>query len=157
MAIEIERKFLVKSDDWRRDAVGVAYRQGYLSTERGRTVRVRIGGDKAFITVKGPAGNAARDEFEYPIPLEDAEQILDRLCHRPLIEKLRYKIPGKGVTWEVDEFQGENAGLIIAEVELQRADQPVKLPAWIGREVTEDSRYANASLVRNPYRRWGKR
>ena len=154
MPKEIEKKFLVKGDDWRGKAVGKRYRQGYLSTVKERTVRVRTVDAKGFITVKGQSVGASRSEYEYEIPVTDANEMLDRLCERPLIEKTRYRIPGAGVVWEVDEFGGENRGLIVAEVELESEDQQVSLPDWIGREVTDDPRYFNANLVAHPYSRW---
>jgi adenylate cyclase len=154
MPREIERKFLVRSDAWRGGAVGKRYRQGYLSTEPDRTVRVRVAGDAGFLTVKGRAAGATRAEYEYPIPRQDAEEMLDRLCLRPIVEKTRYRIPWGGLTWEVDDFSGENAGLVVAEVELEDEGQAVDLPPWVGREVTDDPRYANASLVARPYATW---
>jgi CYTH domain-containing protein len=154
MPQEIERKYLVRSDAWRSGATGKRYRQGYLSTEPDRTVRVRVAGDAAFLTVKGRSAGAARAEYEYTIPREHAEEMLDRLCLRPLVEKTRYRIPWGGLTWEVDEFGGANAGLVVAEVELAREDQAIELPPWVGREVTQDPRYANASLVARPYATW---
>jgi adenylate cyclase len=154
MPKEIERKFLVKGDAWRGKSVGKRYRQGYLSTVKERTVRVRTVDDKGFITVKGLSVGAARSEYEYEIPVADANEMLDRLCERPLIEKTRYRIPVAGLVWEVDEFAGENRGLIVAEVELEREDQQVALPDWIGREVTDDPRYFNANLVAHPFSRW---
>src|SRR5262245_40311836 len=132
MPKEIERKFLVKGDGWRRQAAGKRYRQGYLSTVKERQVRVRTAGDKAVITVKGISRGSTRSEYEYEIPTADANEILDHLCEKPLIEKTRYRIPIGDVVWEVDEFSGENAGLIVAEVELQSEDQAVSLPDWIG-------------------------
>jgi CYTH domain-containing protein len=152
---EIERKFLVASDAWRSGAVGQPYRQGYLSTDPDRTVRVRMAGDAGYLTVKGRTEGAARAEYEYPVPREHAEEMLDRLALRPLIEKTRYLIPFGGLIWEVDEFSGDNAGLVLAEVELADERQAVALPPWVGREVTGDPRYANASLVARPYRTWG--
>ncbi len=157
MATEIERKFLVSSDAWRQGASGTRYRQGYVHSGEGCTVRVRSSGQKAFLTLKGRSQGAARAEFEYERPMADAKVILDTLCYRPLIEKTRYCVDAGGLTWEIDEFHGENAGLILAEVDLDREDQEVPLPAWIGREVTGDPRYYNASLVRNPYSKWGSR
>lgn len=108
MATEIERKFLIKGDSWRQGATGKRYRQGYLSTVKERTVRIRTAGDKGFITVKGINTGPSRAEYEYEIPLSDANEMLDRLCERPLIEKTRYRIASDGLTWEVDEFEGEN-------------------------------------------------
>jgi adenylate cyclase len=154
MAQEIERKFLVKAEAWRKPADGVRYRQGYLSTVKERTVRVRTAGDKGYITVKGVTVGATRAEYEYEIPQLDANEMLDRLCERPLIEKTRYRIPRDGVVWEVDEFEGENRGLITAEVELKREDQKVSIPDWVGEEVTKDPRYFNANLVAHPFTRW---
>ena len=154
MPKEIERKFLVTGDGWRGQGSGTHYRQGDLSTDKERTVRVRTVDDKAFITVKGLSIGAARSEYEYEIPIADANEMLDRLCERPLIEKTRYRIPSAAVVWEVDEFAGENLGLIVAEVEIDREDQQVSLPVWVGREVTDDPRYYNANLVAHPYSRW---
>jgi CYTH domain-containing protein len=155
MGTEIERKFLVVGDEWRRGAVGTVYRQGYLCTTPQRTVRVRIGGERGYLTVKGSRTGVSRAEFEYEIPLGDAQAMLDSLCARPLIEKTRYRIPHEGLVWEVDEFAGENAGLVIAEVELEREDQEVALPAWVGKEVSTDDRYANSHLAEHPYSTWG--
>ncbi|MBF0180856.1 MAG: CYTH domain-containing protein [Magnetococcales bacterium] len=155
MGMEIERRFLVRGDAWRSLGAGTEYRQGFLSTVKERVVRVRIAGDRATLTVKGVAVDLARPEFEYPIPIEDARILLDTLCERPLIEKTRYRIDHGGLTWEVDEFRGENQGLIVAEVELNDARQAVDLPPWVGQEVSEDSRYFNSNLVRVPFSRWG--
>ena len=157
MPTEIERKFLVKNDEWRQGATGVRYRQGYLCAEKERTVRVRTAGDKAYLTIKGLSQGASRAEYEYEIPAGEADEMLDSLCHRPLIEKVRYRIPAGDVVWEIDEFHGENAGLTVAEVELKLADQHVDLPPWAGQEVTGDARYYNANLVKNPYRLWRDR
>jgi len=154
MGQEIERKFLVNGDAWRGGARGVLYRQGYLSTHAERTVRVRVMGDRAALTVKGLTVGARRAEFEYDIPVDDATQMLDALCERPLIEKTRHTIAFAGHTWEVDEFHGENEGLIVAEVELLREDEEVALPPWIGAEVTADDRYKNSRLVSSPYKTW---
>ena len=154
MAVEIERKFLTTGSSWKDGAHGVPYRQGYLCLDPARTVRVRIAGDRAFLTIKGTSEGAARSEFEYAIPVDNARQLLDELCHRPQIEKVRYRIDYAGLTWEVDEFLGENAGLVLAEVELESPDQAVEQPPWIGREVTEDPRYYNAWLSQHPYSGW---
>jgi adenylate cyclase len=155
MAVEIERKFLTSNADWKTGARGIHYRQGYLSLDPARTVRVRIAGDQAYLTIKGASAGAARAEFEYPIPLVDARLLLDVLCHQPQIEKYRYRIDYAGLTWEVDEFLGENAGLVLAEVELEDPDQPVELPPWVGAEVTGDRRYYNAWLSQHPFAGWG--
>jgi len=156
MGIEIERKFLLKNDTWREGAAGVIYHQGYLSLDPQRTVRVRIFDDRGMLTIKGASAGASRTEFEYAIPVGEARQLLDRLCFRPQIEKTRYRIPHGGLTWEVDEFHGENLGLVLAEVELEQEEQPVELPPWVGREVTGDERYFNAYLCRHPYRSWAE-
>ncbi len=155
MGTEIERKFLVVGDAWRQGAIGVLYRQGYLCTTPERTARVRVAGDKGYLTVKGSRTGVSRLEFEYSIPLEDAQAMLDALCVRPLIEKTRYRIKHGGLVWEVDEFAGENAGLVIAEVELEREDQEVSLPAWVGKEVSADDRYSNSCLAERPFSTWG--
>ena len=154
MGIEIEKKFLLKGAGWRQNAKGKHYRQGYLNSEKGRTVRVRTIEDRGILTIKGPAIRGIRPEFEYDIPLADANEMLTILCHQPLIEKIRYKVEFQGFIWEIDEFQGENEGLIMAEIELAAPDQAFDLPPWIDREVTGDPRYYNANLVRNPYRVW---
>ncbi|WP_250630414.1 CYTH domain-containing protein [Rhodoflexus caldus] len=154
MPVEIERKFLVKNQDWKKNAEAKVFRQGYLCNDNGKTVRVRIAGEDAFITVKGNAQYISRAEFEYAIPVEDALYMLNALCQRPLIEKTRYYVPYKGLMWEIDEFEGDNSGLIIAEVELTDENQEVPLPPWAGAEVTGDERYYNANLVRNPYKNW---
>jgi len=154
MAKEIERKFLVKGDAWRALAKGATYRQGYLNSAKERTVRVRIADGRAFLTIKGITVGATRSEYEYEIPLDDGKAMLDTLAEKPLIEKMRYKIPVGNVTWEIDEFLGENVGLIIAEVELKGADQTFDKPVWLGDEVTSDPRYFNANLIKNPFTRW---
>lgn len=155
MSREIERKFLLKSDAWRGRAVGVAYRQGYLSTVPERTVRVRIAGDHAFLTVKGRTTHHSRSEFEYPVPVADAEQMLS-LCEGPLVEKTRYEIPHAGKTWQVDEYHGDNRGLIFAEVELTAEDERVEIPEWIGEEVSGDPRYYNSNLAKHPFTSWSR-
>ena len=157
MGKEIERKFLVEGDDWRSLAQPIRYRQGYLSTVKERTVRVRTIGNKGYLTVKGVSAGIVREEFEYEIPLEDANAMLDSLCERPLIEKDRRKIPYGSQTWEVDEFFGDNSGLIMAEVELEDENETFEMPPWIGREVSDDTRYFNANLIASPYRDWGGR
>jgi adenylate cyclase len=154
MAKEIERKFLVNGEEWKRGIAGVAYRQGYLSTVKERTVRVRTVGDKGFLTIKGITVGVSRSEFEYSIPTEDANALLNDLCERPLIEKTRYKIQHGGLTWEVDEFFGENQGLVVAEVELQDEHQTIDRPSWLGQEVSGDPRYFNSNLIKTPYTRW---
>lgn len=154
MANEIERKFLVKGDGWRSLASGTEYRQGYIPTKNGSSVRVRIAGDRGFLTVKGPTKGISRLEFEYPIPVEDARTMLEELCERPQIEKTRYKIELNSLTWEIDEFSGDNQGLIVAEVELTDENQTIQLPEWIDKEVSGDSRYFNINLVKHPFSQW---
>ncbi|MEG3435499.1 CYTH domain-containing protein [Pannus brasiliensis CCIBt3594] len=154
MGIEIERKFLVRGDRWRALATGTLYCQGYIPSVDGVTVRARIVGDTGYLTLKSKTEGSRRSEFEYPIPVEDAREILETLCQRPFIEKIRYKIPIDPVIWEIDEFHGDNEGLILAEVELDDENQSVNLPDWIDREVTGDPRYFNSNLVRFPYKLW---
>lgn len=154
MGEEIERKFLVLGDLWRETAEGTRYRQGFLSTEPERTVRVRVAGPRGSITVKGKNVGARRAEFEYEIPMTDAERMLDTLCKRPLIEKVRYTLAIGPHTWEIDVFEGDNAGLVVAEIELSREDEAFEKPDWVGNEVTDDPRYFNSNLVANPYRTW---
>jgi len=146
MGLEIERKFLVSGTPWHGHR-GVDCRQGYLNLGSAQTVRVRVADGRGFLTIKGPSQGATRTEFEYPIPLADAEQILAELCLPPIIKKTRYLIPHAGLTWEVDVFAGENQGLVIAEVELDDEQQAITLPSWVGEEVTGDVRYFNAYLV----------
>ncbi len=153
MAKEIERKYLVKGSDWKKLAQGKFYCQGYIATLGKQTVRIRIVGEQGYLTLKGKTVGQTRSEFEYPIPLADAREILETLCDRPLIEKIRYKIPQGNLIWEVDEFLGENAGLIIAEVELTEENQKMELPEWIDRQVT-DPKYYNSNLAKHPYSQW---
>lgn len=155
MAKEIERKFLVLNDTWRDLAEGRYYCQGYIPTQGRQTVRVRIIGSQGYLTLKGPVVGMSRSEFEYKIPATDAQAMLAELCQKPFIEKKRYRIPLGEVVWEVDEFLGENQGLILAEVELTHAEQQVDLPDWIGKEVTGDPRYYNSNLVKYPFKDWG--
>jgi len=154
MGKEIERKFLVTGDAWRSLGPGTLMQQGYLSTDLERVVRVRLEGDDASLTIKGRAVGATRGEWEYPIPKQDAEEMLAQLCQRPLIEKTRYRIMHEGMLWEVDEFLGDNEGLVVAEIELISEDQPFAKPGWIGDEVTGDARYYNANLLMRPYSAW---
>jgi CYTH domain-containing protein len=156
MGHEIEKKFLITNDSWRTLGTGKDYCQGYLNSGEGATLRIRTIGEKGIITVKGPNEGGKRLEFEYDIPYKDAREMLERLCRKPLIEKTRYKVPFGGFTWEVDEFKGENTGLIFAEIELEAVDQPFEIPDWIGKEVTGDVRYYNANLVSYPFSKWRK-
>jgi CYTH domain-containing protein len=152
MAREIERKFLVKEGSWRH-AKGTGYRQGYLNSAKERIVRVRTIDDTGYLTIKGITVGASRMEFEYEIPLPDANELLN-ICEKPLIEKIRYKVEDGDVVWEVDEFAGDNQGLIVAEVELQSEDQQFSKPDWVAEEVTGDPRYFNSNLIKNPYTTW---
>jgi len=154
MAKEIERKFLVKSCNFATLAPGVPIKQGYISSSPTHSVRVRSYGDRGFITIKGPTRGATRDEFEYEIPLADAQEILVRLCEHPAIEKTRYRIAVGKHIFEVDRFAGANQGLVVAEVELDSEDEVVQLPDWIGSEVTGDARYYNSNLSRRPFSTW---
>jgi adenylate cyclase len=154
VGVEIERKFLLKGDAWRTLAQPVLLRQGYLSVDPARTVRVRIEGAAGTLTIKGKNSGATRGEWEYPVPVPEAAELLDTLCQRPLVEKYRWRIEYQGHTWEVDEFLGENAGLAVAEIELAREDEAFDKPDWIGEEVTGDARYYNSSLIRTPYSLW---
>lgn len=149
MGIEIERKFLVQGDSWKKMAdAGRPCQQGYLSSEKNRTVRVRVIGRQAFLTIKGATSGITRAEFEYEIPVSDAEALL-ALCDT-VIQKVRHLIPHAGRVWELDVFSGANAGLIVAEIELESEGQPFELPEWVGAEVSGDPRYYNAALARHP-------
>jgi len=154
MGIEIERKFLVKTDLWQPKDPGVKFMQGYLSEDPERTVRARIAGEKAFLTIKGKSRGPSRREFEYDIPIEDARELLEELAFKPLIEKTRYLQEVGHHTWEVDVFARENQGLVVAEIELATVDEKFELPVWVGDEVTEDHRYKNANLAKNPFNTW---
>lgn len=154
MSIEIERKFLVRGTAWKTLGQGSAIRQGYLSSHPDRIVRVRIEDDAATLTIKGRTSGITRGEWEYAIPVAEADELLNGLCERPLIEKTRTRIAYDGMVWEVDEFFGDNLGLVVAEIELESEDQPFSKPDWIGEEVTADARYFNASLLRHPYTAW---
>lgn len=154
MATEIERKFLVRDDSWRHGATGKGIRQGFICVRPDRLVRIRTFGDRAYVTIKGGKSSISRLEYEYEIPIPDAVEMLDRLCERPLIEKTRYDLAVHGRTWSVDEFEGDNAGLVLAEVELEQERQDVQLPPWAGEEVTADPRYFSVNLINNPYGRW---
>jgi len=156
MGVEIERKFLLNGDEWRKLARGTVYRQGYLSSQKERTVRVRTIADKGFLTIKGVSVGMTRLEYEYEIPVEDAVVLLDTLCEKPLIEKKRCTIDYAGFVWEVDEFFGENEGLIVAEIELESEGQQFEKPSWVGDEVSGDSRYFNSNLSKNPFSAWDK-
>lgn len=154
MSIEIEKKFLVKSNDYKNYANPVLFRQGYLNTSFERTVRVRRYSDKGFITIKGKTNSCTRAEYEYGIPAQDADNMLDNLCVQPIIEKVRYFLKYKGSEWVVDEFLGVNEGLVVAEIELSDEKESFEKPEWLGHEITSDVRYFNSNLVDNPYKTW---
>ena len=155
MGVEIERKFLVRDESWRGEAgEGTEYRQGYLSVEPERTVRVRVAGDKGFLTVKGKNEGPARAEFEYEIPVSEASELLDNLALQPIIAKKRYKIQFGKYVFEIDEFAERNQGLVVVEVELESPYAVFERPKWLGKEVTEDTRYFNANLVASPFDSW---
>ena len=154
MGKEIEYKFLVDAAGWRPQGAGTLYRQGYVNSAIDRTVRVRIAGDAAFLTVKGATKDIERAEFEYPIPLADAQEMLDTLCEKPLIEKTRHIEIWQGERWEIDVFHGENDGLIVAEIEVGDVTAAIHPPPWATRNVSGDARYFNSSLIANPYRNW---
>jgi len=155
MPIEIERKFLVLNDAWRQSAhAAQRLRQGYLNNETLCSVRIRTSTDRAWLNIKGATVGAQRQEFEYEIPIADAHRMLDTLGHQPLIEKVRYLVAVGRHTWEIDVFEGDNSGLIVAEIELDHPDEAFERPAWLGIEVTHDERYYNTSLSRHPYKDW---
>ena len=157
MGVEIERKFLVVNDSWRESAsAGLRFRQGYLSTNPSNSVRVRVCADEAWLNIKSATISVTRREYEYTIPPADAHAILEELCVKPLIEKTRYIVEHDGRTWEVDVFEGDNAGLIVAELELDSANEEFTLPAWAGEDVSGDVRYYNQRLVEYPYSSWSK-
>lgn len=154
MAKEIERKFLIKKELWQPKGEGISIRQGYLSLEPERTVRVRLKGERGFLTIKGKNHGISRTEMEYEIPAGDAAQLLDEMCLRPLVEKVRYTESYQGQQWEIDIFAGDNAGLAVAEAELESEAAELVLPDWAGQEVSGDARYYNSSLIHNPYKNW---
>lgn len=155
MGIEIERKFLLKHEGWRRQSESKTYLvQGYLSVTPEATVRVRIAADRAFLTLKGKRSNYSATEFEYPVPLDDAHQILKQMCVHSPVEKWRHIVKHHGHIWEIDEFLGPNAGLYVAEIELESANAEFSIPDWLGEEVSHDPRYTNASLAQHPYSAW---
>ncbi|WP_040662018.1 CYTH domain-containing protein [Nitrococcus mobilis] len=155
MATEIERKFLVIADDWQRDAdAGTTYRQGYLIGCSTSSVRVRLAGEQAWLNIKSGTMTISRREYDYPIPARDATEMLAELCRKPLIEKIRYRVRVGAHVWEVDCFQGENAGLVVAEIELTDPQERFTVPVWAGHEVSDRLRYYNVNLVDYPYRDW---
>ena len=153
MNIEIERKFLLKNNSWKENAVGIPYVQGYLNKAGENTVRIRIAGEKAFLTIKSKSKGISRKEFEYEIPPGDAGELL-KLSQSPIIEKIRYKIEYAEKCWEIDEFLGKNKGLYVAEIELNSENEAFEKPEWIGKEVSDDKRYYNSHLARKPFLEW---
>ncbi|MFO7603725.1 MAG: CYTH domain-containing protein [Gammaproteobacteria bacterium] len=155
MAKEIEKKFLLRNADWRAAVQrSRQFIQGYLLGSEQASVRIRLEGEQAYINIKSATLGVSRDEYEYAIPLQDAREMLERLCEKPLIAKIRHEVMYASKKWEIDEFQQENAGLIVAEVELTSVDEPVIMPPWVGEEVSADTRYYNVCLVRQPYSTW---
>ena len=155
MSVEIERKFLVNDLSWKASATSFKeFQQGYVPTGDGVTVRARIAGDKARLTIKGPVSGISRAEFEYPVPIADAIAFLTDFCVKPVILKRRWYVPFGEFTWEVDEFAGKNEGLIVAEIELDSPDREFPAPPWLGREVSHEPRFRNSRLVRHPYSEW---
>ncbi len=155
MATEIERKFLVRDERWRRQAdQGTEIRQGYLAGSEKGSIRIRVAGGKAFLNIKSATLGVRRLEYDYPIPVPEAVEMLERLCEKPLIEKIRYRVPYGGHIWEIDVFGGANEGLVVAEIELEEEGEEFSLPEWVGEEVSHDPRYYNTCLVSYPYREW---
>ena len=155
MPLEIERKFLLKSAAWKAHAdEGTQYSQGYLVGSKDASVRVRIQGERAFINIKSATIGITRQEFEYEIPLVEASEMLETLCEKPLITKVRYLIKNDNHVWEIDVFSGENEGLVVAEIELKDKDERFTRPSWLGEEVSDDKRYYNVCLVKHPYQDW---
>ena len=155
MAIEIERKFLLANDGWRAlVSKSTHYRQGYLNSDEHSSVRIRVSDDTAKINIKSATVGAQRQEYEYDIPAQDAHELLDTLCHKPLVEKTRHIVVIKQHTWEIDEFAAENQGLIVAEIELTIVGEYFCKPDWVDKEVTDDLRYYNNQLSKNPYKNW---
>ena len=155
MAIEIEHKFLLANDDWRKQVSHRCYyQQGYLNSDKNSSVRVRIADDKAWLNIKSATIGTQRQEYEYLIPVADASEIINTLCHKPLIEKTRHFVTIEQHLWEIDEFASENAGLIVAEIELSTIGEKFTKPSWLGLEVTNDVRYYNNNLSQHPFSRW---
>jgi len=155
MPVEIERKYLLRNDDWKLLAdSGTKYVQGYMVGSKLASVRVRLEGDKSFLNIKSATLDIQRQEYEYQIPVEEATEMLDNLCEKPFVEKTRYIVMHQDLKWEIDVFEGMNKGLIVAEVELETEDQKIELPSWCGQEVSEDARYYNVNLGKQPFLEW---
>jgi adenylate cyclase len=156
LPLEIERRFLLADSAFLEPLEGTYFKQGYIQGRKRSAARIRVLGERAFLTLKGATRGLVRSEYEYEIPVQDAREMLEEFCEKPLIEKVRYEVDFAGNTWEIDVFYGENEGLLMAEIELESAEQEFEKPAWLGREISEDPRYFNSSLVRNPYKKWGR-
>ncbi len=157
MGIEIEHKFLVISEDWRKFIKEeLIISQGYLANNETCSVRLRITGEQAHLNIKSATLGISRQEYDYPVPLEDGQLMMQQLCQKPLIEKTRYHVPYKNHLWEVDVFHGDNEGLIVAEIELSTPDEPFSKPAWIGKDVSDHPRYYNVCLVTHPFNQWNE-
>lgn len=154
MALEIERKFLVDSARLPALQDATLIQQAYIPTTNGTTVRVRLAGDSAWLGIKTPAVECSRHEYEYRIPITDAREMLQQVCSSSVVEKHRYLVNHRGMTWEIDVFRGSNDGLIVAEVELERQNQQLELPDWVAEEVSFDTRYSNHNLATSPYSSW---
>jgi len=155
LAIEIERKFTIKNESWRKQvSKSQRYIQGYLAGNERTSVRIRVAGESANINIKSATLGIFRQEYEYPIPLQDAEKMLADLCEKPVIDKVRHFVNYANKVWEIDEFNGENEGLIVAEIELNNIDEQFELPDWADKDVSDDKRYYNVSLVKHPFKDW---
>ena len=154
MGLEIEKKFLIKNDNWKETVLEEKeISQGYLSANPNRTVRVRIMGKDGFITIKSKSKSSVRSEFEYEIPIDDAKELME-LCEKPILAKTRHFVKHENHNWEIDVFEKENKGLVVAEIELTRENESFLIPDWIGNEVTEETKYYNSQLIQNPYSNW---
>ena len=155
MALEIEHKFLLKNNDWKKNITKSSrYKQGYLISDNKKSIRIRTSNDKAWLNIKSATIGTHRHEYEYEIPFSEGEEILNTLCEKPLIEKTRHLVPYNQHTWEIDVFTGDNEGLVVAEIELTYVDEPFSKPAWIDKEVSDDLRYYNNQLCKHPYKNW---
>ncbi len=155
MALEIEHKFLIKNNNWQKSvSKSTEYKQGYLTSDKNRSIRIRTSDNTAWLNIKSATIGTHRQEYEYEIPLNEGIEILNNLCEKPLIEKTRHLVHYKQHTWEIDVFSGDNNGLIVAEIELSKIGEYFEKPEWLAEEVTEDLRYYNNSLCKNPYKNW---
>ena len=155
MAVEIERKFLLKNDSWKKSVThSINIRQGYLAPLSKSSIRVRVEGENANLNIKSATLGIRRTEYEYAIPLEDALEMLNKLCLEPQINKTRHHVQINHHTWEIDEFYDDNQGLLVAEIELESEDEPFEKPKWLGEEVTDDTRYYNVNLIKHPFKDW---